>query len=225
VSFVAAFLDVLSIDTVMLVGHSAGGLIAARFTLQHPSRVSRLVLVDSAGLGRAANPLLIATAQLPDWMVSLSINALLLPGSGVARALATGIQLRRPWAVTPREWIDQIRMTGTRSLLRTSYDLVRIAVGPAGQRSRYSVTDRLGELQMPTLVVWGLTDEIFPFWQGMLAARKIPQGRFAIITSGGHISYLDNHVQFIDFVGPFLRDDLKEREAIGDADSPEGLKQ
>ena len=35
-----------------LVGHLLGGAIAARFTIGHPDRVGRLVLVDTYGLGR-----------------------------------------------------------------------------------------------------------------------------------------------------------------------------
>jgi pimeloyl-ACP methyl ester carboxylesterase len=43
--FVAAF-----------VGNSFGGLVALRLALSAPARVMALVLVDSAGLGRAVNP-------------------------------------------------------------------------------------------------------------------------------------------------------------------------
>src|SRR5439155_11819454 len=35
-----------------LVGHMLGGAIAARFAVDHSDRLSRLVLVDSFGLGR-----------------------------------------------------------------------------------------------------------------------------------------------------------------------------
>jgi pimeloyl-ACP methyl ester carboxylesterase len=35
-----------------LVGHLLGGAIAARFAIEHPDRLSRLVLVDTYGLGR-----------------------------------------------------------------------------------------------------------------------------------------------------------------------------
>jgi pimeloyl-ACP methyl ester carboxylesterase len=36
----------------VLVGHLLGGAIAARFAIEHPDRLSRLVLVDTYGLGR-----------------------------------------------------------------------------------------------------------------------------------------------------------------------------
>lgn len=208
VSFLADFLDVLSIDKAILLGHSAGGLLAGAFALAHPERVTRLVLANSAGLGRAASPFLLACSLPPDWVVDLAIAALLLPGSGIARALIGGFQLRRPWSVTTREWRDQIRMTQTRTLLSTSFRAARMAVGLTGQRSAYRIDDRLGELRMPTLLIWGLTDELYPFWQGVRAARKIRHGRSVVLVSAGHISYLDNFVEFVDVLSTFVRDEL-----------------
>jgi pimeloyl-ACP methyl ester carboxylesterase len=40
----------LKIDKVSVVGHSMGGMLAARFTLQYPSRVEKLALVNPIGL-------------------------------------------------------------------------------------------------------------------------------------------------------------------------------
>src|SRR3712207_4334578 len=54
--FVGGFLDALGIEGAAMVGNSLGGLIALRFALSNPARVADLVLIDSAGLGRAVNP-------------------------------------------------------------------------------------------------------------------------------------------------------------------------
>ncbi len=43
-----------------MVGNSFGGLAALHLALSEPERVCALVLVDSAGLGRAVNPALVA---------------------------------------------------------------------------------------------------------------------------------------------------------------------
>jgi pimeloyl-ACP methyl ester carboxylesterase len=218
VSFVAAFLDAMSADRAIVVGHSAGGLIAATFALRHPERVTRLVLVDSAGLGRAAIPTLVAGSLLPERAVDLIAAALVLPGSVVPRTLLSVLQLRRPWRVTIEEWRDQIRDTESRTLLATSFRMARMAVGPTGQRSRYTVARRLGDLSMPILVIWGLTDEVFPIWQAVRAVRRIPRGRLAVLVSAGHVGYLDSHVEFIDALSPFVRDEL------GATSDPEGVR-
>ncbi len=210
VSFLADFFDALSIDKAIVLGHSAGGLVAGAFALAYPERVTRLVLADSGGLGRAAGPFLIAGSLVPEWMAELASVVLLLPGSGIPRALMGGLQTRRPWAVTLREWREQIESTRTRTLLSTSFHAARLATGPTGQRRAYRIDDRLGELSMPTLVIWGSTDEVYPFWQGVRAARKIPHGRAVVLVSGGHVGYLDSFVDFVGTLGPFVRDELRE---------------
>jgi pimeloyl-ACP methyl ester carboxylesterase len=43
-------LDSLSIQTVAVVGHSMGGMLATRFTLMYPARVSHLILENPIGL-------------------------------------------------------------------------------------------------------------------------------------------------------------------------------
>lgn len=43
-------LDQLGIDHIYLLGHSMGGMIATRFTLMFPDRVSKLILLDPLGL-------------------------------------------------------------------------------------------------------------------------------------------------------------------------------
>ena len=48
--YLARFLDALGLDRVVLVGNSLGGAVAIRYTAQHPGRVSRLFLLNSAGL-------------------------------------------------------------------------------------------------------------------------------------------------------------------------------
>jgi pimeloyl-ACP methyl ester carboxylesterase len=207
VSFVEAFLDALGVDEIIAVGHSYGGLVTAEFALTHPHRVTRLVLADSAGLGRAVNPALIATALTPRAIAELWATVLLLPGSAIARVLTTGLQLRQPWQVSLREWVNQARISRSRTLLRTAFEVLHEGIGLSGQRVR--VSDRLKEIEVPTLIIWGLTDEIFPLWQAMRAVRRLPAGQLAVLSGAGHMSYLDSHEEFIDALGPFVRDDIQ----------------
>src|SRR5919206_2315570 len=72
--FVAAFADALDIGRAAFVGNSLGGLMALRLALSEPERADALVLVDSAGLGRAVNPAFtsvnvpyLGEAALPFW--------------------------------------------------------------------------------------------------------------------------------------------------------------
>ncbi|WP_424190537.1 alpha/beta fold hydrolase [Actinokineospora sp. G85] len=205
VPFIAAFLDAIGVDEVVLVGHSYGGLLAAEFALAHPWRVTRLVLVDANGLGRGISPLVVAQSLVPGPIADLVITALLLPGGALLRVALSALQFRQPWRVPWQVWRDQLRLSCSRTYLRTSFDVVRRGIGLRGQR--YIVLDRLRDITVPTLVVWGLADEVVPVWQALFAAWRLPEGRLAVIGGAGHIPHLDTPEEFLDHLGPFVRDD------------------
>ncbi len=52
VTYLRRFMQEVGLQKVNLVGHSMGGHIAARFAIEHPLRVNRLLLVSAAGLKR-----------------------------------------------------------------------------------------------------------------------------------------------------------------------------
>ncbi len=52
VGFLHHFMGNLDLSSVVLAGHSLGGMIALNFTLRFPQKVKHLILVDSAGLGK-----------------------------------------------------------------------------------------------------------------------------------------------------------------------------
>jgi len=52
--FAAGFINELGHESQVLVGHSLGGRVCLDIALQHPDRVSQLVLIDTVGFGRLA---------------------------------------------------------------------------------------------------------------------------------------------------------------------------
>ncbi|MFH8755952.1 alpha/beta fold hydrolase [Streptomyces atroolivaceus] len=206
-SFVAEFLTVLDVDSVIAVGHSYGGLVVAELALGHPHMVSRLVLINACGLGRAVNPAAIALALLPERAADLASAFVSLPGGAIALTISSQLLLRQPWRVPPQTWAAQFRLARSRQSLRTSLKVFRECGDITGQRDSIMVSDRLDEIDVPALVVWGASDMLFPLWQGRAAARRLPDGRFALLPGAGHVSHLDSHEEFMDALSSFVRDD------------------
>ncbi|MEU6105788.1 alpha/beta fold hydrolase [Streptomyces flaveolus] len=204
--FIADFLDALNVDGVTAIGHSYGGCVAAELAIAHPERVHRLALVDANGLGRAAHPAAIALGMLPPRLADLLSVASTQPGSEVVLALSSLLLLRQPWRVPLETWLAQARLARSRQALRTSLQVFRECAGLTGQRPDTLVVDRLARLRTPVLIVWGDTDTLLPAWQGRAAAHRLPAGRFVLLTGAGHVSYLDRHTDFMDAIGPFVRD-------------------
>ena len=79
-TFFEDFMSTLGLERSSLIGHSLGGGIALDFTLKHPEKVDKLVLVDTAGLskesalpGKLLFPLFIAIARIRRDHVFLSL--------------------------------------------------------------------------------------------------------------------------------------------------------
>jgi 2-hydroxy-6-oxonona-2,4-dienedioate hydrolase len=209
--FVAAFMDVLGIERAAVVGNSFGGLIAARLALAAPGRVSALGLVDGAGLGAAVNPLL---------------QQLALPGYGDFAVLwgKTGAGARQ-WAWmraalvfaragrAPASWIaEQDRLARLPGFSDATVAVLRSLIGWCGQRDL--VLGQLGRLAMPSLVIWGRDDRIFPVCQARVAATFLLHGQLAVIPDCGHLPHVERPDLFTDVLGRFLAGNRADLVAV-----------
>jgi pimeloyl-ACP methyl ester carboxylesterase len=172
--FLAVFVDALDIGRAAFVGNSLGGLIALRLALFEPARVTALVLVDSAGLGSAVNPAftsvnvpLLGEAAIPFWRT---------PVGAYQRAWGrTALLFAHPPASVPHEWLaEQCWLARSAGYLEAHLTTLRALVGPFGQRE--VLVERLGQLAMPTLVVWGERDRVFPRSQAKRAVARLREG-------------------------------------------------
>ena len=69
---------------------------------------------------------------------------------------------------------------------KPAYDAVLHAVHNPDARAKYSLRDKLPQMQHPTLVVWGDDATGIPLLYGLEAFRLAPNGRLAITYGGNH---------------------------------------
>ncbi|NUR38639.1 MAG: alpha/beta fold hydrolase [Streptomyces sp.] len=159
---VLALLDHLEIEWCVLVGHSMGGMIAQTITLAHPDRVERLVLVNSIGRmtysrGRG---LLLGVSTLVPFKLFVATN--------IQRAFAPGY---------PR---DEIR-----AYVKASADTPReVVMTLYGAMRAFDVLDRVGEIDVPTLMIHGYHDIQLPVWQMLRMAKAYRDAEVRIIDAG-----------------------------------------
>ena len=193
--FVAAFVDALDIGQATFVGNSLGGLIALRLALSEPARVTALVLVDSAGLGRAVNPVFtsvnvpgLGEAAMPFWRT---------PIGAYQRAWGrTALLFAHPGRSVPHEWLEeQRRLALLPGYLEAHLTVLRALVSPFGQRE--VLVDNLPALKIPTLIVWGDRDRVFPQSQAREAISRLREGSLALIPKCGHMPHVEHPDHFL----------------------------
>jgi pimeloyl-ACP methyl ester carboxylesterase len=164
---VARLLRDLGIERAALVGHSFGGRIAIRLAAAEAGRVSRLVLVASAGIRprrRAGYYARVATAKLVKGVFSLP-----LWGASGARIIA-----RVSGRMGSRDYRAAGRMRPT---------LVKVV--------NEDLTPVLPAIRVPTLLLWGDQDQEVGRRAMEIMAAGIPGSRLVVIGGAGHFPFLD----------------------------------
>ncbi len=181
------FLDALEIDRAHLVGHTLGGWVAALVAHEHPERVGKLILVNTAGLNRNA-PTPPQNYKLPDrGAARRSLENTFGPGFDVTDAMVD-------------EQMARIERPG----IAEAFTAVLAYVNDPAMRQAFWLPDRLPEVQAPTLVVWGADDHIIGPEHGQQAADLLPNGKLILIDQGEHIPLARKPEEFCRVTAEFL---------------------
>ncbi|HYQ91697.1 MAG TPA: alpha/beta fold hydrolase [Candidatus Competibacteraceae bacterium] len=173
VDFLTGFLDQLGIEKATLVGSSLGGWTAAAFTLDHPARVDKLVLVGAAGL---APRLWNGPTWDRAWLEQLNPSTL----AGYRQLL--GLAFYHKQLLTD----DFITQQFARKLkINDGYTISRFL--ESFEHGEDLLDERLKTLKVPTLVLWGAEDELTPLDSGKALAAIIPGAQLTIVDRCGHI--------------------------------------
>jgi len=169
-----------------VLGHSFGGHVALEYALRSPHSLSHLVLLDTGGAGwwslENASKVL-ATRGFSPRIVKLArrwLNGQVEP----KKAFRTLMRLSRaydPYITLPQlargliegQWRSKLR---PEALIFAAQHLLK----------GWTVMDRLAEIRVPTLVMAGRDDFIFPPEHQVELAAGIPNSRLQIIERAGH---------------------------------------
>ncbi len=203
VGWLTGFLDALGLEQAVLVGHSFSGLVALRFALSAPKRVTELVIIDSAGLGPEVNPVL-CLLTMPGIGEILPAFTLTPPGSMQRIWARTALMFADPRRV-PLEWVRyQYRLALMLRFLLATVAVQRASMGLAGQRAEEIVLDRLPELPTRTLVIWGAQDRVIPVEHGRRAVERLQRGQLIVIPECGHLPHVEWPERFAGTLNAFL---------------------
>lgn len=207
----AQLLDSLGVKNVVLVGHSTGGMLAVRFALMYPERVTQLVLEDPIGL--------------EDYRVNIPPQT----DETLYRA-----ELANTDAAKLRTFYSHYFANPQPQIYEPLAE-VQIRVTLSGEYPRWAKASALAYqmiyqqpvryeyrlLQPPTLLIVGEKDHTVPLASyaspearakmgdfvalGRAAVKEIPHGTLVVVPDCGHIPHLEKPREFQQALMDFLR--------------------
>ena len=77
-------------------------------------------------------------------------------------------------------------------------------ISPFGWRSRYDLAQEMTRVRVPTLLVWGDADAMWPIAHAERVAKALPNARLTLIRDAGHMPWIDQMDETSDVVRAFL---------------------
>ena len=180
---------------VVILGHSAGGNLAAAFAAQNPEEVDQLILLD---------PAIYTSGGTPDWLTWVyDIPQLNHVGPALVSSIATsGLDL------LDRSYFDKSLVTEE---LTAKYTAPLKIVGWEKAFWNYNkaprttnVDKQLALLTVPTLVITGDTDEVVATADSIRLAGELPNAQLVVIENCGHLPNEEKSQEFLTAVAGFL---------------------
>jgi pimeloyl-ACP methyl ester carboxylesterase len=185
---IVTLLELAGVERAHVVGLSFGGQQAMHLAIRHPDRVDRLVLADTsprfgangtdAEQWKRARLAPIESGLTPGDMAPQVVDAIAAPG----------------FAGPERERVIAAFVPITSAAFRASVECL----------PTHDVTDRLGDILSPTLVVVGELDEETPVEYAEAIAAAIPDAQLSVIPGAGHLAPSEAPEVFNELVRAFV---------------------
>ena len=177
-----SWMDGEDLDTGVFVGHSMGGAISLTMALVQPTRVAGLILVGTGG--------------------RLRVHPRILEMTSNPETFSEAVDLVVSYAISPQApsrmvELARARMSETRS---------EVLHGDFLACDQFDVMDRLGEINVPTLVVCGTEDQLTPLKYSRFLSESIPDARMVAVESAGHMVMLEQPGKVAQTVKGFMEE-------------------
>lgn len=174
------WMDALGLHRAVFIGHSMGGAVALALAIQHAERVLGLGLVDT-GARLVVNPQLLEYASRP-------------------ATCHKAVEAIVAWSFSRQASPRLVELAGQ----RMNETRASVLHGDLLACDAFDVTERVGEIRLPTLVVCGAEDRMTPLRQSQFLAGAIPSARLEVIPQAGHMAMLEQPQAVANVLRPFI---------------------
>jgi non-heme chloroperoxidase len=185
-----AIMDALNVEEATVVGASTGALFALRAALSYPRRVSRLVMIG------AQTPANEAVMGLVEEMRALE--------DPVPPEFVRGFQESTIYQPVPQEFLDTVVSESLKLPARVWRDYLEQSVLSIDRE--YVV--ELREIDVPTLILWGEQDPLFPREEQERLAAAIAGATLKVYPDTGHAVHWDRPEWVVRDLEEFMKAQL-----------------
>jgi L-proline amide hydrolase len=190
-----------------LLGQSWGGMLAMEHALRHPTGLRSIVVADAPASTRlwAQEATRLMSELPPDVRAIIDHAHETGETDSPAYEEATGVYYRRHVCrITP----PPPEVQRTFSALHEDPTVYGTMVGPSemnptGTLKDWDITDRLGEITTPTLVLSGRFDEATPTVVRPIA-DGIPDATWVVFEESSHMPHIEEHDRYVQVLEDFL---------------------
>jgi len=177
---VQQFIDHKGYDQVHLLGNSLGGHVGLVYILSHPEKIKTLILTGSSGLFENAMGDSYPKRGDYEYIRAKTAETFYDP------------------AVATKELVDEVfEITNSRIKVIKIIALAKSAI-------RNNLGEELGQIKVPTLLIWGKNDKVTPPFVAEDFHKLIPNSELAFIDQCGHAPMMEVPLAFNQILEKFL---------------------
>lgn len=205
-----ALREALGFEEWAVLGHSFGGNVAIEYALRYPRRVSRLILMNTGGEGWWSNTnamdIIAHRGYSPARVEACRrfFNGEMTPSQFLPNFLKFFSAYF--YGMGPRMVLDMMweMAKGPRPLNRPEATIFAHGTLLKG----WSVMDRLCDIRVPTLVVAGRYDFLYPPEHQAILADRLPNARLKLIERAGHNPQMERPAETVQAIREFMNQEV-----------------
>jgi 3-oxoadipate enol-lactonase len=194
-----ALMDALGIESAVIMGHSMGGFIAQELALTYPERVNKLILSATNFGGPHHVPV---TPQAMLVLADMTSDPVTRFKNGLVVSTAPGFAEQHPEII--QEWLEW-RIANP--VDPAGYQ-AQMAIGLGLISEQASFENKLPEVKVPTLILFGAHDQVVPPANAELLAAKLPNHQVVILPDAGHFFPMEVPQQASQAVIDFVKQEV-----------------
>lgn len=198
IEHVEALIDTLGLERTAVSGSSYGGLIAANLALRRNGRIDRLIINGSGSAFNTEDQLVGFVDRIrASYRPTLAESS---PEGWKTRLQGTVLDTR----AVPCELLTVLPLCYAQSWSVGCWDETVDAMRTPARFRPFRILDRLEELDVPTLVVWGRDDKGGIYESAVAAVARMPRAELAVFESCAHLPMLEHPARYNALIRDFL---------------------